>query len=866
MDLEVVGRHALLFDDDAMAAFTNSLDALVEWNSLSIDRYDVRHLLTGPLPSRVRRRHRPDDPLESELDHERYLDLQSSPEEQDIENEAELANNGGYNAVAFSYGESSASADLKNLDADSCFRPPFSVPEHLVQKLPPTEKLHLIIARTAMFVSTHGGQSEIVLRVKQGNNPSFGFLMPDHDLHPYFRFLVDHQELLKSDINGKSAEEDNKSRSGLEETGGALSLLGSVYGSGEDEESAPGNTLSPKKGDIENAVVQGKTTISEGLQEPDSSAIAATRDETVINHHISSLKDTPMGISKSHSIKKMKAGTIPGLKKDGGSSVPVSSMDEKVQSSGSSDPYKIEIPILQPPSHMKRVVDKIVEFILRNGREFEAVLVQQDANYKRFPFLLPSNQYHSYYLKTLQNAQEVRASSNSEKHVSSGVSIDKTTSGKESDSLSIPSDIPYDSDRKERFKMVIGKSKKEETDTSSKASQSQVGVSMDAEAVAAILQAARKGIKHPNLKMVGKNSRISGSQCPSSDGGESSSLNSLLSKHGVSVSQAKVTAKNAALAAANEADSSEASLTREQKLKAERLRRAKMFAAMIKSGAAPLKSEPLRALSVDPPDSGLSRLGASAANIVEREKVASLVQRNVESPEKIDKSENRELVDTSNDRRSKRTYRARSGKVEDDEVEEDEEEEEERDRKHSKKKRSHGSSHRSRESRKHRRKHSSSKDRDSRGRHMYEGSSDDEQECSREHSEDEHRHYRREHKEHISSKDKQGQKNRHSGSRRRKHDTYSDEYYHMHSGHKRKLDRSSNGGNASDSGEEQRQARRHLHKHNSDYSGDECEHNGEGRLGDDKTGVDMGGVGDPKDTIDVSDELRAKVRAMLATI
>ncbi|CAN1147129.1 Splicing factor 3A subunit 1 [Linum perenne] len=719
-----------------------------------------------------------------------------------------------------------------------------------------------------MFVSTHGGQSEIVLRVKQGNNPSFGFLMPDHDLHPYFRFLVDHQELLKSDINGKSAEEDNKSRSSLEETGGALSLLGSVYGSGEDEESAPGNTLSPKKSDLEKAVVQGKTTISEGLQEPDSSAIAARRDETVINHHISSLKDTPMVISKSHSIKKMKAGTIPGLKKDGGSSVPVSSMDDKVQYSGSSDPYQIEIPILQPPSDMKRVVEKIVEFILRNGREFEAVLVQQDANYKRFPFLLPSNQYHSYYLKTLQNAQEPRLatrSSNSEKHVSSGVSIDKTTSGKESDSLSIPSDIPYDSDRKERFKMVIGKSKKEETDTSSKASQSQVGVSMDAEAVAAILQAARKGIKHPNLKMVGKNSRISGSQCPSSDGGESSSLNSLLSKHGVSVSQAKVTAKNAALAAANEADSSEASLTREQKLKAERLRRAKMFAAMIKKGAAPLKSEPLRALSVDPPDSGLSRSGASAANIVERQKEGSLVQRNVESPEKMGKSENKELVDASNDRRSKRTYRARSGKVEDNEVEEDEEEEE-RDRKHSRKKRSHGSSHRSRESRKHRRKHSSSKDRDSRGRHKYEGSSDDEQECSREHSEDEHRHYRREHKEHISSKDKQGQKHRHSGSRRRKHDTYSDEDEHMHSGHKRRLDRSSNGGNASDSGEEQRQARRHLHKHNSDYSGDECEHNGERRLGDDKTGVDMGGVGDPKDTIDVSDELRAKVRAMLATI
>lgn len=76
----MVGRHALLFDDDAMAAFVNSGDALVEWNSLQIDRYDVRHLLSGPLPPRRRRNpqaasHISDSSLDSELDHERYLDL-----------------------------------------------------------------------------------------------------------------------------------------------------------------------------------------------------------------------------------------------------------------------------------------------------------------------------------------------------------------------------------------------------------------------------------------------------------------------------------------------------------------------------------------------------------------------------------------------------------------------------------------------------------------------------------------------------------------------------------------------------------------------------------------------------------------------
>ena len=90
MDLEVVGRHALFFDDDAMAAFVNSSEALVEWNSLFIDRYDVRHLLPGPLPPRLRRRpvHSPDaaavSAAEADLDYERYLDLPtSSPDKQE---------------------------------------------------------------------------------------------------------------------------------------------------------------------------------------------------------------------------------------------------------------------------------------------------------------------------------------------------------------------------------------------------------------------------------------------------------------------------------------------------------------------------------------------------------------------------------------------------------------------------------------------------------------------------------------------------------------------------------------------------------------------------------------------------------------
>lgn len=85
MDLEVEGRHALLFDDDSTASFVNSREALVPWNydaSLLIDRYDVRHLLDRipPRPANSTRRQRLlDDACDAvslaELDGERFRDL-----------------------------------------------------------------------------------------------------------------------------------------------------------------------------------------------------------------------------------------------------------------------------------------------------------------------------------------------------------------------------------------------------------------------------------------------------------------------------------------------------------------------------------------------------------------------------------------------------------------------------------------------------------------------------------------------------------------------------------------------------------------------------------------------------------------------
>jgi hypothetical protein len=87
MDLEIVGRHALLFDDDATAEVVNSGGSLVPWAAVGaadhlLDRHDVRHLLDR-VPPRPRRAYSrailsvpsSDGVSEAELDRERYHDL-----------------------------------------------------------------------------------------------------------------------------------------------------------------------------------------------------------------------------------------------------------------------------------------------------------------------------------------------------------------------------------------------------------------------------------------------------------------------------------------------------------------------------------------------------------------------------------------------------------------------------------------------------------------------------------------------------------------------------------------------------------------------------------------------------------------------
>ncbi|XP_042478840.1 splicing factor, suppressor of white-apricot homolog isoform X2 [Macadamia integrifolia] len=621
---------------------------------------------------------------------------------------------------------------------------------------PSTEKVHQIIARTAIFVCKNGGQSETVLRVKQWDNPTFGFLMPNHHLHAYFKFLVGHVDLLNYDVDAKLVVEKNEGNNPINDVSGeALSLLGSLYGSGEDEDGTLQFVSESKEKEPGESLYPANATISHGTECAESSVRLPGKAAEAPKPLLRAAKEKSLLSKRNRSGTADNSDVTCSEKREVDAQGSFGVSMEKPQASTLPSTSKVESLILEPPSHLKRMVDKIVEFILKKGKEFEAVLIEQDSKNGSFPFLLPSNQYNPYYLKVLQNAQESMfpgkrfAAPNHDKI--GNVGGQKGGLSKD-DSVALPrvssvSDIPFDSERKEKFKMVIGGLKKDSHDLPPKPPQQQSGVSVDT--VAAILLAATRGLRyHADDSSVGlgkggptssfdslSSSQGQGStQKPIPNGKSCASMSIELSRSagqsekegsktsGVSV--AKAIAKTAALAAASEADSSEASLTKEQKQKVERLKRAKMFAAMIKGGTA-THGKDLPTHSSEPPDSvlpglldsgceastlndatvapGTSNLSGAEVDLLRRERGWSSVPVNIKTSHRS-KSERHGSDDDTKEQKSRKKHRPRSRRYEEDG---DDDGDECDHRQNRKKHRSHRSSSHRKDEQKHRKRHSS---------------------------------------------------------------------------------------------------------------------------------------------------------------
>ncbi|XP_021268021.1 splicing factor, suppressor of white-apricot homolog isoform X4 [Numida meleagris] len=397
--------------------------------------------------------------IEALCDEERYLALHTDLLEEEARQEEEykrlseaLAEDGTYNAVGFRYGsdyydpsepteeeehqpaKQRETAQTENVEENE---EPFVAPAGLNVpsdvELPPTAKMHAIIERTANFVCKQGAQFEIMLKAKQARNSQFDFLRFDHYLNPYYKFIQkamkegryaapsENKADEKKHTKVKSEEEDDDDD---DDDGNYLhpSLFASKKSSRLEELMKPLKVVDPdhplaalvRKAQSDNNSSTPQSTDGAAVQ---TSQVEYSSDSTVAAMYYSyymlpdgtyCLAPPPPGIDVTTYYNALPAGvtvssttgvaTVPPPP----GTTPPPPPDATDSSSGltsttTSTRYTITpvVAIIPPPPDIQPVIDKLAEYVARNGIKFETSV--RAKNDLRFEFLQPWHQYNPYY-------------------------------------------------------------------------------------------------------------------------------------------------------------------------------------------------------------------------------------------------------------------------------------------------------------------------------------------------------------------------------------------------------------------------------------------------------------------------------------
>ncbi|XP_047618405.1 splicing factor, suppressor of white-apricot homolog isoform X2 [Phacochoerus africanus] len=394
--------------------------------------------------------------IEALCDEERYLALHTDLLEEEARQEEEykrlseaLAEDGSYNAVGFTYGsdyydpsepteEEEPSKQREKNEAENLEEneEPFIAPLGLNVppdvELPPTAKMHAIIERTANFVCKQGAQFEIMLKAKQARNSQFDFLRFDHYLNPYYKFIQKamkegrytvlaenkSEEKKKPGVSSDNEDEDD------EEDGSYLhpSLFASKKCSRLEELMKPLKVVDPdhplaalvRKAQADSPTPTPPTTDGAAVQ---PSQVEYSTDSTVAAMYYSyymlpdgtyCLAPPPPGVDVATYYSTLPAGVAvsssAGVTATAppppGTTPPPPPTTAETSSGVTSTTITTSAlapvaAIIPPPPDIQPVIDKLAEYVARNGLKFETSV--RAKNDQRFEFLQPWHQYNAYY-------------------------------------------------------------------------------------------------------------------------------------------------------------------------------------------------------------------------------------------------------------------------------------------------------------------------------------------------------------------------------------------------------------------------------------------------------------------------------------
>ncbi|XP_073532199.1 splicing factor, suppressor of white-apricot homolog isoform X2 [Phyllobates terribilis] len=386
--------------------------------------------------------------IEALCDEERYLALHTDLLEEEARQEEEykrlseaLAEDGMYNTVGFQYksdyydpSQPTEEEDLQKGkdDKDSSDvedgEEPFIAPEGLNVpsdvELPPTAKMHAIIERTANFVCKQGAQFEIMLKAKQARNSQFDFLRFDHYLNPYYKHIQkamkegrytsltekQNEEKKKSVANTDkhSDNEDDDDDDDDDEGGDYLhpSLFASKRCSRLEEITKPLKVIDPdhplaalvRKAQNEKMASQLAVNVAPAPTTETESTANTSVTSTYYNYYMLPdgtycLAPPPPGMDSNACYNSLPAEDCA----DSAVSPSLNNGETNRLSHEMSAPSTLApvVAIIPPPPDIQPVIDKLAQYVARNGLKFEtSVRAKNDA---RFEFLQPWHQYNPYY-------------------------------------------------------------------------------------------------------------------------------------------------------------------------------------------------------------------------------------------------------------------------------------------------------------------------------------------------------------------------------------------------------------------------------------------------------------------------------------
>ncbi|CAF3695001.1 unnamed protein product, partial [Rotaria sordida] len=406
-ELIVFGYSCKLFRDDFSAKAIDRGQSLIPWNgdeNVMIDRYDCRgHLsdLTLWDSDLIRNKqlnndenflNEEDKHIEEECNQERYLELYRDMEKEALQQEEILkrinTDPHTYNQVGYTYDglnnskeSSSKTTEETSQSLDDDEYEPFYPSEKLQipygMDIPESIKLNAVIEKTANFVSISGVQMEIFLKTKQANNPQFDFLKYDHYLNPYYRHLI---IMIKSgkyrpNFHNNSTNNNQKKKSNKN---------GIDQNSSHDEDETGDSYLHPLlRGSTNNDNINLTKKSEEILRKP---AIQMNIHNTAYGQLIKKYEHLRQceKVVKENEEEKM-------------SPKPEEIKNEEFSPKSESSPSTNVIP---PPPDVKPIIDKLAEYVARNGSAFEQSI--RTKNDSRFGFLERDHIHHNYYQLKVQ--------------------------------------------------------------------------------------------------------------------------------------------------------------------------------------------------------------------------------------------------------------------------------------------------------------------------------------------------------------------------------------------------------------------------------------------------------------------------------